>query len=247
MNDLFREAFSNRRRMTLNETAGELERLADGLGRINRSSDAFLDEIEEAALLRDLELSLLHLYLQVCYAENLMTFPDPDGGPEEGRTVPDSLPCVVHYSKRYRALLVDTPAIIASTRNTDHGMQSNLLKSLVVMAVKKYESDCGLCLSRLIGTPFSFCLYRRCLKDQSSVSVPDIDNIEAQKIINALARELGLCDSYDGMISSVNSIEYVAKNGWLGTSILIVEEGKRNDLERQFLLQDRSFDRILRI
>ena len=114
------------------------------------------------------------------------------------------------------------------------------------MAVKKFEDGSSRQLPFLIDSPFAVCLYRRTLPGLSSSVVPDIDNIEARKIINAIVREIAQGDYYSSMITNVNSIEYVKDDQSVGTSILFVEEVKRIALEKEFLLKKRSFDETLR-
>lgn len=247
MNDIYVETFQNRKRITVAKMAGELIRLAGHIGNIGVASETYLDELKDASILNELELSILNLYLQTCYAENLQHSTEEAEGTGNRGYVPEDLPCQVYFSEQHKALLVDTPVVLKSGRYADAVIQENLLKSLVMMSVKKFEADNRKNLKRSIWFPFSFCLYRRCLRDQSSIKVPDIDNIEAQKIINSLVKELGLFDSYDAMITNVNSIEYVRSKQDIGTSILIVQEDHRNDLEREFLMNGRSFDSVLRL
>ena len=203
----------------LNEIIKQLEEDAD-------DPEVLMHDLKDSSLLDDLELSFLYLYLQVCYAKEKRMNEDPVYESEKEDTFLDSLPCKTYFSDRYKALLIDTPMLIGSMRNPANKMQQNLLKSLVVTAIRKYEKDNKFSFKLSITSPYSICLYRRCLTDQSSTVVPDIDNIEASKIINVLADELSLDDTYSSLISNLNSIEYVDSKQDCGTSILVIDKNR---------------------
>ncbi|MBR2788190.1 MAG: hypothetical protein IKD94_03410 [Erysipelotrichaceae bacterium] len=239
-NKILSETFPNRVRMSKVDIRKYLEGLLQKINRNDEPEDALIGDLKDGNVLDDLELSFLYLYLQMCYAREYKV----STGRYEVTETDVDLPCEIYFSKKYRCLLIDTPAMLSSCRNPSSKAQENLLKALVKSAVKKYEIDNGFDLTFSIRAPYSICLYRRCLPDQSSTLIPDIDNIEAGRIINYLAQELSLDDSYSSLISNVNSIEYVEAKEDCGTSILVIEEGKRNELEREFLKNRRSFSMI---
>ena len=240
MTKIFAETFPNHTDMSKKELAGQLRKIIAKLDDDPEDPAVVISDLKSSDLLDDLELSLLYLYLQTCYAREYKRVCECFDETETGA----DLPCTVHYSAEYRCLLIDTPVMLGSNRNPANRMQENLVRSLVIAAVRKYEKGNDFDFTFSIRAPFSIGLYRRCLKDQSSTVIPDIDNIEARKIINSLVEELSLDDSYSSLISNVNSIEYVDAKEDQGTSILIVEEGKRNALEREFLQNKRSFSMI---
>lgn len=238
------ESFPNHSDISKDKLKKKLNEIIEKLDADASDTETFLSDIGSSSLLDDLELSFLYLYLQTCYAREERMNEDPVYESKSEDTFLDSLPCSVCFSDHYKALLIDTPVLIGSMRNPANKMQQNLLKSLIVTAIRKYEKDKGFSLKLSIASPYSICLYRRCLTDQSSTVVPDLDNIEASKIINALADELSLDDSYSSLVSNLNSIEYVDSKKNCGTSILVIEEAKRLDLEREFIENKRSFDPI---
>lgn len=243
MTDIFRYAFPNRKLMSKEKMISELNGIIQILKKDIDDQSRNLNELNNQTTVDDLELSLLGLYLQTCYAQSLRKSSYTS---EDEDNVPSSLPCEVYFSEKYKAILIDTPVVLGSYRTAKNKLQENILKSLVLMAVKKFEDGSGRQLPFLIDSPFAVCLYRRTLPGLSSSVVPDIDNIEARKIINAIVREIAQGDYYSSMITNVNSIEYVKETRSVGTSILFVEEAKRLALEKEFLLKKRSFDEALR-
>jgi len=243
MTDVFRYAFPNRKLMSKEKMISELNSLVCLLIKDKDDPDSNLNDLKNQATVNDLELTLLNLYLQTCYAQSLRDRACADDDVDE---VLSSLPCKIYFSDKYKTLLIDTPVILGSFRTAKNKLQENVLKSLVLMAVKRFENQSDKQLPFLIDSPFAVCLYRRVLPDLSSNVVPDIDNIEARKIINAVVREIGQGDYYSSMITNVNSIEYIYSADQSGTSILFVEESKRGALEKEFLLKKRSFNEILR-
>ena len=246
MNDrLIEKTFSNREDLNKSQIISECERIITKLKKEPSYPDTNLYELIDGSLVDDLELSYLWLYLQMCYAQERRSFDSESGlhrNPDDG--IFETFPCKTYYSEKYRALLVDTPTILGSYRTYANKTKENLVKDLVLLGVRKYLADSGKRAEDLIGVPFAVCLYRRCLPDQSSASVPDIDNIEARKIINVLVRELDLDDSYSCLITSVNSVEFVKDRDFFGTSVLLVSEERRLDFEREFLSRGRSLDFI---
>ena len=242
MTDVFRYAFPNRRLMSKEKMISELNSLVCLLIKDKDDPGSNLSDLKNQATVDDLELTLLNLYLQTCYAQSLRDCACAD---DVGEAL-QSLPCKIYFSEKYKTLLIDTPVILGSYRTTKNKLQENIMKSLVLMAVKRFENQSDKQLPFLIDSPFAVCLYRRVLPGLSSSVVPDIDNIEARKIINAIVREIGQGDYYSSMITNVNSIEYINSADQSGTSILFVEESKRGVLEKEFLLKKRSFNEILR-
>lgn len=241
MTRILRESFPNHSDMSKENFKEKLREIIRKLDENIDDPETLMSNFKSSSLLDDLELSLLYLYLQTCYAKEERMNDRLVYETENDDAFLDSLPCKIYFSNHYKALLIDTPVLMGSMRNPANKMQQNLVKSLIVTAIRKYEKDEGLSLKLSIASPYSICLYRRCLVDQSSTVVPDIDNIEASKIINALADELSLDDSYSSLISNLNSIEYVNSKQDCGTSILVIEEAKRIDLERKFFENKRSF------
>ena len=153
-------------------------------------------------------------------------------------------PCNVFYSDKYKATLIDTPVVLGSMRNYANKMQEHMVANLITIALKKYELENKIDFSFSIRMPFSVFFIRRCLPYQSSNVVSDTDNVECRKIINAIVKEFGLCDSYCDMITVTSTIEYVDSKDARGTSILIVSENKRLSLETIFLKNKRNLDFI---
>lgn len=243
MTGLFEKTFSNREDLIKSQVANECKRIITKLEKEPSYPDTKMCELTDGSLVDDLELSFLWLYLQMCYAQG-RRIPDEEGVlyREVEDTIFDSFPCRAYYSDKYRALLIDTPAVLGSYRTHASRAKENLVKDLVLLSVRRYLSVSGKNAADLLDLPFAVCLYRRCLGNLSSASVPDIDNIEARKIINVLVRELDLDDSYSCLITSVNSIEFIQGGHFSGTSVLLVSEEKRNALENRFLSENRSFD-----
>ena len=234
MTRILEKTFPNRSDITKDNLMKAAVEILEKLERDIDPNDTKVRLMRNLSLLDDLENSFLYLYLQLCNAkqERLHDLPT------SRREVPDeslaSLPCEVFFSEKYKALLIDTPVNLGSNRNYANKMQEHILKTLVATAVEKFKEDNDFDLAFSIKKPFSFCLYRRCLEKQSSSVVPDIDNIDSRNIINTIVSELSLDDSYSSLICNVNSIEYVGCKEERGTSILIVEESKRNALEKEF-------------
>ncbi len=243
MTDLFEKTFSNREDLIKSQVANECKRIITKLEKEPSYPDTKICELVDGSLVDDLELSFLWLYLQMCYAQE-RRIPDEEAVlyREVEDRIFDSFPCRAHYSDEYRALLIDTPAVLGSYRTHASRAKENLVKDLVLLSVRRYLSASGKDAAVLLDLPFAVCLYRRCLCNLSSASVPDIDNIEARKIINVLVRELDLDDSYSCLITSVNSIEFIQDGAFSGTSVLLVSEEKRNTLENRFLSENRSLD-----
>ena len=243
MTDLFEKTFSNREDLIKSQVANECKRIITKLEKEPSYPDTKICELVDGSLVDDLELSFLWLYLQMCYAQGRRI---PDEGAVLYREVEDrifaSFPCRAYYSDEYRALLIDTPAVLGSYRTHASRAKENLVKDLVLLGVRRYLSASGKNAAALLDLPFAVCLYRRCLCTLSSASVPDFDNIEARKIINVHVRELDLDDSYSCLITIDNSIEFIPGGHFSGTSVLLVSEEKRNALENRFLSENRSFD-----
>ena len=243
MTDLFEKTFCNREDLIKSQVVNECKRIIEKLEKEPSYPDTKMCELVDGSLVDDLELSFLWLYLQMCYAQERRASGDQDILYREVEDrIFDSFPCSTYYSDEYRALLVDTPVILGSYRTHASKTKENLVKDLVLLSVRRYLSASGKNAADLLDLPFAVCLYRRCLCNLSSASVPDIDNIEARKIINVLVRELDLDDSYSCLITSVNSIEFIQGGHFSGTSVLLVSEEKRNALENRFLSESRSFD-----
>ena len=243
MTDLFEKTFCNREDLIKSQVANECKRVITKLEKEPSYPDTKICELVDGSLVDDLELSFLWLYLQMCYAQERRASGDQDILYREVEDrIFDSFPCRAYYSDEYRALLIDTPAVLGSYRTHASRTKENLVKDLVLLSVRRYLSASGKNAADLLDLPFAVCLYRRCLCNLSSASIPDIDNIEARKIINVLVRELDLDDSYSCLITSVNSIEFIQDGTFSGTSVLLVSEEKRNALENRFLSENRSFD-----
>jgi len=246
MNDrLFEKTFSNREDLNKSQVASECERIVARLRKEPSYPDTNLYELIDGSLVDDLELSFLWLYLQMCYAQEQRAFDSAAASfRDPGHEIFEAYPCKAFYNRQYRALLIDTPTILGSYRTYANKAKENLVKDLVLLSVRKYLSESGEKAEDLISVPFAVCLYRRCLPNQSSATVPDIDNIEARKIINVLVRELDLDDSYNCLITSINSIEYVEDKESAGTSVVLISEETRLDFEREYLASGRSLDFI---
>ena len=240
MTRILTDTFANHADMSKKAISRYLKDLLRKLDEDNDPDDTLISDLDNQGMLDDLELSFLYLYLQMCYSREFIEL----SGKSENIDACSDFPCRVYFFTRYSCLLIDTPAILGSFRNPANRVQENLLKVLVMSALKKYELDNDFDFTFSIRAPYSIGLYRRCLPDQSSTLIPDIDNIEAGRIINSLAEELSLDDSYSSMISNVNTIEYIKERKDCGTSILLVEEARRNELEREFLKNGRSFSFI---
>ena len=240
MTRILEKTFANRSDITKEGLIRAVDEILKKLNRDIDPADAKVRLMRNTVLLDDLENSFLYLYLQICNAKQESFHDLPIARREVQAEGLASLPCEVFFSEKYKTLLIDTPTILGSNRNHSNKMQEHILKALVITAVEKFKEDNDFDLAFSISRPFSICLYRRCLERQSSTVVPDIDNIDARNIINALVSELSLDDSYSSLICNVNSVEYVKHKQERGTSILIVEEGKRNALEKEFLSRNRS-------
>ena len=243
MNDLFEKTFSNREDLIKSQVISECSRIITKLEKEPSYPDTRIHGLIDGSLIDDLELSFLWLYLQMCYAQEHRASDDRSVLYHEAEDrIFESFPCRTYYSEKHQTLLIDTPAILGSYRTHASKAKENLVKDLVLLSVRRYLSQSGKRAEDLISIPFAICLYRRCLPNQSSAYVPDIDNIEARKIINVLVREMDLDDSYNCLITSVNSIEFIQDEGFSGTSVLLISEEKRNAFENRFLSENRSLD-----
>ena len=218
----------------------DLKRQLDLLESDPKSDDASLFECS-TKLLDELEFSSLNTFLQICGAKE--DLPQVHNY-EDLKKVEDfsNYPCNVFYSDKYKATLIDTPVVLGSMRNVSNKTQGQMVASLIAIALKNYELENKIDFSSTVRMPFSVYFIRRCLPNQSSNVVPDTDNVECRKIINAIVKEFDLCDSYSDMISVVSTIEYVASKDDRGTSILVVNENKRLALETYFLRNKRKLD-----
>ena len=242
---LFEKTFTNREDLNKSQIVNELKRIIAKLEKEPSYPDMCIFELIDGSMIDDLELSFLWLYLQMCYAQEHRNFDDYDSLYHDvDKKIFDLYPCKTYYSDKYKLLLVDTPVILGSYRTYANKAKENLVKDLVLLSVREYLSSSGKDALHLIDMPFAVCLYRRCLEDQTSATVPDIDNIEARKIINVLVRELDLDDSYSSLISNINSIEFVKAGNATGTSIVLVGEENRLQFEKEFISKGRSLDFI---
>ena len=240
MTRILEKTFANRSDITKDNLMKAVDEILEKLERDIDPNDTKVRLMRNLSLLDDLENSFLYLYLQLCNAKQERLHDLPASRREASDESLASLPCEVFFSEKYKALLIDTPVNLGSNRNYANKMQEHILKTLVATAVEKFKEDNDFDLAFSIKKPFSFSLYRRCLEKQSSSVVPDIDNIDSRNIINTIVSELSLDDSYSSLICNVNSIEYVVRKEERGTSILIVEESKRNALEKEFLSKNRT-------
>ena len=242
MPEVFKKGFDNAKDLTVADFKKKCTNILQKLDKLS-DSESCLKDIYDKELITDLELTFLELFLQSCYAEERAgPLPSCLHRSNKGDVDPDEFPCRVYQSEEYKALLIDTPVVLGSFRTAANIRQQYMVKNLVQVAILQYEKEYGKTLSWFIRTPFSFCLYRRCLPNLSSKIVPDCDNVEAQKIINTLVRDINLKDVYSSMVSCISSIEYVGDKTKTGTSNLLVQEDKRLAMESRFLDSARSFD-----
>lgn len=242
MPEVFKKGFDNAKDLTVADFKIECTNILKKLDKLS-DSESYLKDVSDKELITDLELTFLELFLQSCYAEERAgQLPSCLRRSNKGDVDPDEFPCRVYQSEEYKALLIDTPVVLGSFRKATNIKQPYMVKNLVQVALLRYEEKQRRGLSWFIRSPFSFCLYRRCLPNLSSTVVPDCDNVEAQKIINTLVRDLSLMDAYSSMVSCTGSIEYVGDKAKTGTSILLVQEDKRLAMESRFIDSGRSFD-----
>lgn len=197
----------------------------------------FSDETE----LEYLEMSFLYLYLQMCnQAQDRLSqqeyslIEDPMG---------DTFPCDVYYSSKDEVMLVDTPVQLGSYRTYGEKNQQHLIASLVSLAIENYASKNDIEPFGLVRAPYCIYLIRRCKRDDSSNTIPDIDNVGARHIINIIARYFALSDSFSSLSWNCNTVEYVDdEEGDNGTSILIVSEDKKIEFESKFIQKNHSLN-----
>ncbi|MBQ6148499.1 MAG: hypothetical protein IJI83_03020 [Oscillospiraceae bacterium] len=235
--------FPNRSLMSKEELKRKLRILNGKLDLNEDEMSTYLCDLSDADLLSDLEYTFLYLYLQVCYAQEERMWEDSDNlYRTKKKELSDSLPCRVHYSPEYRALLIDTAFILKSGRTQKGVLQENISKCLVDVALQAYETEKGISFVHSVKAPYAIWLLRRCTRDQNRGTLPDIDNIEARKIINRLVYSIGSADSIHSFICNVNTIEYVDSRQDCGTSILLIQEDKTTALMTEFLTEKRSLN-----
>ena len=229
-----------------NMTISELISLYENIIGIIRNEQ--LNEERPASSLKqetvnEVELSTLDGYLQICGMQEELSR-TREASPSVCHDVFENYPVNINYSKTYHALIIDTPVSLASYRTPKGKKQEHLISDLVSAALEEYMADNGIEKFGL-GHPYSVMTVRRCLKNQSSKSVPDADNIETRNLINTLVRVLKLnSDSYSDLVNTSCTIEYVDAKEDTGTTFVVIEDVYRIAFEKQFLMNNRSFSFI---
>ena len=116
MNRIFDQTFPDRKLLSKDDFRDRLNEIIFKLDQDKDSGGNDLVSVIDLSLLNDLELSFLDLYLQVCYAEEERMYAKPYDEDDIRNTFLESLPCKVYFSEKYKALLIDTPVLIGSSR-----------------------------------------------------------------------------------------------------------------------------------
>lgn len=237
-NNYFPNKITNLNKAQLKSMCSKLVTILENDGEEDDQKVALFSSQEE---LEYLEMSLLYLYLQMC--NQIQNRLSQEEFPLISEPMEETFPCDVYYSDQDEVMLIDTPVQLGSYRTYGEKNQQHLIASLVSLAIEDYANKNDLNPFGMIRAPYCIYLIRRCKRDESSNSIPDIDNVGARHIINILARHFGLSDSFASLIWNSNTVEFIEEGKDIGgTSILIVSEDKKIEFETNFLQKNHSLD-----
>lgn len=221
----------------------------NNLMKTNADADEPLLKIKNGELINSLEYDALDILLKLgCVQEERQLKElrlNPDAPKKD---ITECLPCRVNYSSTHRALLIDTPVRLGSYRTHKNNVQEWEVVDMCKIALDDYfqKHDCNVCT--MIDNPYSISVVRRCLKNQTSSSVPDADNVETRHMINEFVSIFRLVsDSYCDYVHSSCYIEYVDDINDCGTSFLLVSEKNRPEFESTFIKNNRSFSFVRKV
>ena len=232
--EIFREYYPNRvQDLTKEQLLSLYKEIVEMLENDNLNLGAKLATASDPEL-EQLEMSTLNIYLQVCSAlEEKHQFDEFENLSDK---VMETYPCDVYFNQELGCYLIDTPTVLGSYRTYGETEQQHLIANLVSIALKQFEAREGIDLLGSIQSPYCIYLIRRVRPTQTSNTIPDIDNVGARHLINALARNFALSDSFKNLTWSCNTIEYIEGEGeTLGTSIVIIGESSKMKYEQMFM------------
>ena len=194
----------------------------------------------DPAVLDNVELSVLRLYLEICRAHE-ETYSDK--GEDSGlNDLYDHYPINIYWNNEYKTLLIDAPISLASYRTPKGKEQEHLLANTISIGLKNYLASHETPVMYL-DREYDIMVIRRTGRNLSSNAVPDIDNIEIRNLVNTLVKDLGFTsDSYSHLVGMTSTIEYVEDRADYGTSFIVINDAYKLELVRVFLKNGRSFN-----